>query len=184
MKPTPDADLILDEASVQRCIERMAQELAAHVADPADCALVGIRTRGATLAARLREIIKTRHGWDLPLGILDITLYRDDLSQMSAQPLVRASEIDFDIEGKLIFLIDDVLYTGRTIRSALNALIDFGRPRRILLGVLIDRGHRELPIQADVRGMDLETRLDQQVRVCLVEDDDRDAVLLTPAPES
>jgi pyrimidine operon attenuation protein/uracil phosphoribosyltransferase len=98
-----------------------------------------------------------RHGWDLPLGVLDITLYRDDLSQLAEQPLVRSTEIDFDVSGKLIFLIDDVLFTGRTIRSALDALVDFGRPRRIMLGVLIDRGHREFPIQADVAALTVQT---------------------------
>lgn len=182
-KPDPSpSETLLDEADMSARIAALADALARHVDDPAGCALIGIRTRGATLAARLQQELRIRRGWDLPLGVLDITLYRDDLSRMSGHPLVRATEIEFDVDGKLIFLIDDVLYTGRTIRSALNALIDFGRPGRIMLAVLIDRGHRELPIQADAAGLTVPTSRDQVVRVCFAEDDGREGVFLETRP--
>jgi pyrimidine operon attenuation protein / uracil phosphoribosyltransferase len=182
MPSAPSAEVLLDPQALAEAITAMADGLAGQIVSPEDCALVGIRTRGATLAARLRREIKRTRGWDLPLGVLDITLYRDDLSQLAEQPLVRSTEIDFDVSGKLIFLIDDVLFTGRTIRSALDALVDFGRPRRIMLGVLIDRGHREFPIQADVAALTVETTEQQFVNVYLAEDDGKDEVVLAPRP--
>jgi len=169
---------LLDRDALSGKIAQLAGELAERAGGPENCALVGIRTRGATLARRLHEELKRQRGWEVPLGVLDITLYRDDLSQRSDQPLVQATEIDFDVDGKLIFLIDDVLYTGRTIRSALDALLEFGRPRRIMLGVLVDRGLREFPIQADFAAVTIETDPDQNVRVCFDEDDGREGVLL------
>lgn len=182
MSSGTSSDSLLDREALAEKIARMASDLAERVGDPANCALVGIRTRGATLARRLQQELKRQQGWDVPLGILDITLYRDDLSRRSEQPLVQATEIDFDIEGKLIFLIDDVLYTGRTIRSALDALLEFGRPRRIMLGVLVDRGLREFPIQADIAALTIETDHDQKVRVCFDEDDGQEGVLLEQRP--
>jgi pyrimidine operon attenuation protein / uracil phosphoribosyltransferase len=182
MSASSSAEVLLDEQALARAIASMAKDMARRIVNPDDCALVGIRTRGATLAARLQRELHRARGWDLPLGVLDITLYRDDLSQLAEQPLVRSTEIDFDVSGKLIFLVDDVLFTGRTIRSALDALVDFGRPRRIMLGVLVDRGHREFPIQADVAALSLETTEDQFVNVYLAEDDGRDEVVLASRP--
>lgn len=184
MPDSSPSETLLDESAMAVRIAELAAALARHVADPAGCALVGIRTRGATLASRLQAELRRQRAWDLPLGVLDITLYRDDLSRMSGHPLVRATEIDFDVDGKLIFLIDDVLYTGRTIRSALDALVDFGRPRRIMLGVLVDRGHRELPIQADAAALTIETSADQTVRVCFTEDDGQEGVFLERRPDA
>lgn len=177
----PSTRLLLDEKALDEKIAAMAGGIAACVTEPGDCALVGIRTRGATLAARIQAELHRARGWDIPCGVLDITLYRDDLSRLAEQPLIRPTELDFDIEGKLIILVDDVLFTGRTIRSALEALLEFGRPRRIMLAVLVDRGHREFPIQADIAALSLETTLNQTVQVCLAENDGRNAVLLAPA---
>ena len=140
--------------------------------------LVGIRNRGVYLAKRLAECIKNIEKNDIPVGILDITLYRDDLSLTRSQPVVHKTEIDFDIEGAIIILVDDVLYTGRTIRSALDALIDLGRPQSIQLAVLIDRGHRELPIRPDYVGKNIPTAQEQMVEVHLSEVDGIDEVLL------
>ena len=133
--------------------------------------MIGIRTRGVILAERLQKNIKEIEGCDLPVGILDITLYRDDLTKASTQPVVGETHIDFDLTNKKIVLIDDVLFSGRTIRCALDALIDFGRPSEIQLAVLIDRGHRELPIRADYVGKNIPTSLEQNVRVVLKETD-------------
>ena len=143
-------------------------------------ALVGIRTRGVPIARRIAGIIRDINGHDVPTGALDITLYRDDLMRhaVGPQPIVRKTEIPFSIDEKRILLVDDVLYTGRTIRAALDALIDFGRPKAIQLVVLIDRGHRELPIKADYVGKNLPTSLAQSVQVHLAEIDGRDEVEL------
>src|SRR5205085_2459474 len=141
-------------------------------------ALVGIRTRGVPLARRLAKILKEITGQDVPTGALDITLYRDDLMRhaVGAQPVVRSTDISFSIDDKRILLVDDVLYTGRTIRAALDALIEFGRPRSIQLVVMVDRGHRELPIKADYVGKNLPTSPTQIVKVHLAESDGRDEV--------
>jgi len=145
-----------------------------------DLALVGVRSRGVPLARRLARSIKDITGDDVPTGALDITLYRDDLMRhaVGPQPVVRRTEIPFSIDGRKILLVDDVLYTGRTTRAALDALIDFGRPKAIQLIVLVDRGHRELPIKADYVGKNLPTALDESVQVRLQEIDDRDEVVL------
>jgi pyrimidine operon attenuation protein/uracil phosphoribosyltransferase len=179
--PIP-SNSVLDETALSIKIAEMASQLAKRVQDPSNCALIGIRTRGVTLARRLQEELQRQKGWELPLGVLDITLYRDDLSQLAEHPLVQSTEIEFDVGGKLIFLIDDVLYTGRTIRSALDALLEFGRPQRIMLGVLIDRGLREFPIQADVAALTLDTAREETVRVCFEEDDGRDCVVVEQRP--
>ena len=145
-------------------------------------ALVGIRTRGVPIAKRLARSLKEINGDDVPTGALDITLYRDDLMRhaVGPQPLVRRTEIPFSIDDRKILLVDDVLYTGRTTRAALDALIDFGRPRGIQLIVLVDRGHRELPIKADYVGKNLPTSPEESVQVCLQETDNRDEVVLQP----
>ncbi|MBI5415513.1 MAG: bifunctional pyr operon transcriptional regulator/uracil phosphoribosyltransferase PyrR [Candidatus Omnitrophica bacterium] len=164
---------ILDSDAIRRALTRVAHEILEKNKGVGDLCVVGIRTRGAVLAQRLKDGIRQIEGTEVPVGILDITLYRDDLTLVSAQPLVRETKIDFDITGKKLVLVDDVLFTGRTIRAALDALIDFGRPAEIQLAVLIDRGHRELPIRADYVGKNIPTSLDQNVKVILEEVDSR-----------
>ena len=156
---------LFDAAKVEGCIEALADSILARNGSLDGTILVGIRRRGVPLAERLGSALKRRAGVDVPLGILDITLYRDDLSLISPQPQVRGTEIDLDISGTRTILVDDVLFTGRTIRAALDALSDFGRPRRIELAVLIDRGHRELPIRADYVGRNVPTARSETVEV-------------------
>ena len=143
-----------------------------------DLVIIGIRNRGAFLAQRLRECIRHIDKEIVPVGILDITLYRDDLTQIETHPVVRKTEIEIDITDKKVILVDDVLYTGRTVRAALDALIDFGRPKSIQLAVLVDRGHRELPIRPDYVGKNIPTSLKEHVEVYLEEADGRDEVLI------
>ncbi len=170
--------VLMDAERVSRALMRIAHEIVERNRDLGELALVGIRTRGVPLAARLRTNLREITKVDVPVGALDITLYRDDLMRnaVGPQPLVRRTEIPFSIDDKKILLVDDVLYTGRTIRAALDALIDFGRPKSIQLIVLVDRGHRELPIKADYVGKNLPTSLTQSVRVHLTETDGRDEV--------
>ena len=170
--------LIKNDAELNRTLDRVAHEIIERHTSLDDVALVGIRTRGVFIARRLRERIKKFTGAEPLYGELDITLYRDDLSQVSETPLLKATDIPFDITGKTIILADDVLYTGRTIRSALAALSDFGRPARIELAVLVDRGHRELPIKADYVGKNLPTARAEIVKVRLKECDGEDSIKL------
>ncbi|MBZ0167130.1 MAG: bifunctional pyr operon transcriptional regulator/uracil phosphoribosyltransferase PyrR [Candidatus Omnitrophica bacterium] len=165
---------IMDAEGVNRALIRIAHEILEKNKGTGDICLVGIRTRGAFLAHRIKECIKKIEKEDVPVGILDITLYRDDLTLVSSQPIVHKTEIPFDIAGKKLILIDDVLYTGRTIRAALDAVTDFGRPAQIQLAVLIDRGHRELPIRADYVGKNIPTAEDDSVKVLLAETDDQE----------
>ncbi len=167
--PTPTK--IMDKDNIQRAVTRIAHEILEHHKGVENVCLIGIRTRGVLLAERLRDAIKNIEGQDVPVGILDITLYRDDLTLISHQPVVHETLIDFDISDKKIILVDDVLFTGRTIRAALDALVDFGRPQSIELAVLVDRGHRELPIRADYVGKNIPTTLEQNVKVILKESD-------------
>lgn len=169
---------ILDEVEIGHVLKRMAYELLAEHKDMAATALIGIHTRGVFLANRLRDYIHSAEGIDVPVGEIDITLYRDDWTQMSAQPLVKTTDIPFSVEGRQIVLVDDVLFTGRTVRAAMDAIVDFGRPARIELAVLIDRGHRELPIQSNYTGLALKTRRDEMVNVMLAECDGQDQVVL------
>lgn len=169
---------ILDKEAMSRALERIGHEIIEKVGCVEEVAIVGIKNRGAHLGARLADIIKKISGKRPSVGALDITLYRDDLTQVSEQPVVHATEIDFDIDGKKIVLVDDVLYTGRTIRCALDALIDFGRPREIQLAVLIDRGHRELPIRADYVGKNVPTSFEEVVEVRLAETDGKDEAVI------
>jgi len=162
---------IMDQEAIRRAILRMAHEILEKNKGVERLALVGIRTRGVVLAQRLKQAIKDIEGVDVPVGILDITLYRDDLTLVSTKPVVRETAIDFDITDLKIVLVDDVFFTGRTIRAALNALVDFGRPASIQLAVLIDRGHRELPIRADFVGKNIPTAKNQDVKVILGETD-------------
>ena len=157
---------------------RIAHEIVEKNKGIADLCLVGIRNRGVYLAERLAGCIKKIENKDVPVGILDITLYRDDLTLVGSQPLVRKTEIDFDINDKILVLVDDVLYSGRTIRAALDALIDFGRPKSIQLAVLVDRGHRELPIRADYVGKNIPTAKNESVEVRLEEADGKDEVVI------
>jgi pyrimidine operon attenuation protein/uracil phosphoribosyltransferase len=170
----------MDADRIGRSLARIAHEIVERNKGVEDLALVGVRSRGVPLAKRLARHIKEITGDDVPTGSLDITLYRDDLMKnaVGPQPVVRRTEIPFSIDGRKILLVDDVLYTGRTTRAALDALIDFGRPKAIQLIVLVDRGHRELPIKADYVGKNLPTALDESVQVRLQEIDDRDEVVL------
>ncbi len=174
---------ILDNESMGKALERMAHEIMEKARSVDEIAIVGIKNRGAYLAERLADKIKRIAGSRPAVGALDITLYRDDLTQASEQPVVHATEIAFDISGKKIILVDDVLYTGRTIRCALDALIDFGRPGQIQLAVLIDRGHRELPIKADYVGKNVPTSSKEVVEVRLAETDGKDEVVICEKSE-
>jgi pyrimidine operon attenuation protein/uracil phosphoribosyltransferase len=169
---------ILDQEAINRALMRIAHEILEKNKGTNALCLVGIRNRGVYLAKRLSECIKKIENMDVPVGALDITLYRDDLTLVAAQPVVHKTEIDFDISDKNLVLVDDVLFTGRTIRAALDALIDFGRPKSIQLAVLIDRGHRELPIRADYAGKNIPTSLKETVEVRLEESDGKDEVLI------
>jgi len=170
--------VVIDADRMSRTLTRIAHEILERNRELGELALVGIRTRGVPIARRIAHAIHDINGHEVPTGALDITLYRDDLMRhaVGPQPLVRKTEIPFSIDEKRILLVDDVLYTGRTIRAALDALIDFGRPNSIQLVVLIDRGHRELPIKADYVGKNLPTSLAQSVQVHLSEIDGRDEV--------
>jgi pyrimidine operon attenuation protein/uracil phosphoribosyltransferase len=168
----------MDADRIGRTLVRIAHEILERNRGIEHLALVGIRRRGVPLARRLAGTLKEINGHDVPTGALDITLYRDDLMRhaVGAQPVVRSTDIPFSIDDRRILLVDDVLYTGRTIRAALDALIEFGRPKSIQLVVLVDRGHRELPIKADYVGKNLPTSLAQSVQVRLTEIDGRDEV--------
>src|SRR5438128_5082679 len=168
--------MLMDADRMGRTLTRIAHEIVERNRGVEELALVGIRTRGVTLARRLARALRDINGHDVPTGALDITLYRDDLMRhaVGPQPLVRRTEIPFSIDDRRILLVDDVLYTGRTIRAALDALIDFGRPKSIHLIVLVDRGHRELPIKADYVGKNLPTSSSESVQVYLTETDGRD----------
>ncbi len=172
---------ILTKEEVARAVTRISHEILEKNKGPEGLAIVGIRTRGFMLAERIAQAISRIDGSGVAVGALDITLYRDDLSVVAEQPIMHKTEIDFDIEGKNIILVDDVLYTGRTIRCALDALIDFGRPKSIQLAVLIDRGHRELPIRADYVGKNLPTSQKELVQVKLQEIDGEDSVFIEEA---
>lgn len=170
--------VVMDADRIGRSLMRIAHEILERHRGTDNLALIGIRARGVPLAERLAANLKTAGGLDVPTGSLDITLYRDDLMrhQVGPQPILRRTDIPFSIDGKMILLVDDVLYTGRTIRAALDALIDFGRPSAIQLVVLVDRGHRELPIRADYVGRNVPTSRQQSVQVRLQEIDGRDEV--------
>ena len=169
---------VLDKDTIEKSLKRMAHEIVENAKTMDDTVLVGIKYRGAYVAERIADKIKDVAGKRPDVGALDITLYRDDLTQVAEQPIVHATEISFDIEGKRIILVDDVLFTGRTVRCALDALIDFGRPSQIQLAVLVDRGHRELPIRADYVGKNIPTSIKEVVEVRLTESDGKDEVVI------
>ena len=173
---------IIDENGLRRTIVRLAHEIIEHNKGTENLVIVGIRTRGAYLAERIIQEIEKIENVKLPLGILDITMYRDDFRERLKHPKVQQTDIQFDIYEKNIVLIDDVLYTGRTTRAALEALMSFGRSSQIQLAVLVDRGHRELPIKPDYVGKNIPTSIGEEIQVKLREVDDEDCVLLVEAP--
>ena len=171
---------VIDSDEIRRSITRIAHEVLEKNKGAGSIAVVGIRTRGEHLATRLIEEIERIEKVRVPRGIVDITLYRDDVANMSEKPLVRGTDLPFNVDKVSIILVDDVLFTGRTIRAAIDAIIDFGRPKTVQLAVLCDRGHRELPIRADYVGKSLPTSRQEVVEVCLTEADGEDAVYLRP----
>jgi len=173
---------ILDTERIRRMIDRMAHEIAERQKDLADLVFIGIRTRGVPLANRLAARLADLVGKPFPTGTLDITLYRDDLSLVAPQPLLRKTEIDFDLGNRVVVLCDDVLYTGRTVRAALDGLIDLGRPRAVRLAVLIDRGHREIPIEANYVGKSVPTASREVIKVMFAETDGADEVWILEKP--
>jgi pyrimidine operon attenuation protein/uracil phosphoribosyltransferase len=170
--------LILDKTGIDRALTRISHELLEKNKGAKDLVLVGIQRGGVHLARRLAAKIKEIEGVEPPVGSLDITMYRDDLATRKSQPVPQATDITFDIQDKMMVLVDDVLFTGRTIRAALNSIMDYGRPRRIQLAVLVDRGHRELPIRADYVGKNLPTSAKEKVDVMLAEDGVEEKVVI------
>ena len=174
---------ILDKEGIRRSLTRIAHEIIERNKGTKDLVLVGIRRRGVPLAERLAQRIRDIEGHPVPVGILDITLYRDDLTTLAHQPLVRSTEVPFPVSGKIVILVDDVIYTGRTVRAALDAVMDLGRPKVIQLAVLVDRGHRELPIRADYIGKNVPTSSKEVVSVRLKEIDGDERVIILESPE-
>lgn len=170
--------VIMDEIAMKRALTRIAHEIIERNKGVEKVALIGIRRRGGPLAVRLAELINEIEGVKVPVGILDITLYRDDLTTLASQPQVHRTEVFFNINDMNIVLVDDVMYTGRTVRAAMDALIDLGRPRSIQLAVLVDRGHRELPVRADFIGKNVPTSRSETIAVLVKEIDDRDEVVI------
>ncbi|HEY2072993.1 MAG TPA: bifunctional pyr operon transcriptional regulator/uracil phosphoribosyltransferase PyrR [Gaiellaceae bacterium] len=181
--------VLLDAEALSRTLSRIAHEIIEANPELDEVALVGIQTRGVPLAQRLSRLIEERAGASPDLGAVDITFYRDDVTvrggeaPLAPQPVVRETMLDFPLEGRTVVLVDDVLYTGRTIRAAIEALFDYGRPARVQLAVLVDRGHRELPIRPDYVGKNLPTARTERIQVQLVEIDEVDSVLLVSVPE-
>ena len=175
---------VMDAEAIRRSVVRIAHEVVERNKGTQRLALVGIRTRGAILAQRLAKEIAAIDGHSVPVGALDITLYRDDLSRIGPHPVVHATEIPFNVDDLKLVLVDDVLFTGRTIRAALNAINDLGRPSALQLAVLVDRGHRELPIRADYVGKNIPTQITERIDVLLNELDETEAVLLEARAEA
>ena len=185
----PDGHVVMDGDAIERTLSRLAHEIIERNDDLDSVALVGIHTRGVPLSQRLRRLVAERAGVELDLGQLDITFHRDDVHVRAGQaprrrqPVVRDTKLDFELEGRTVILVDDVLYTGRTIRAAIDALLDFGRPARVQLAVLADRGHRELPIRPDYVGKNLPTSRGERVQVQLLEVDELDSVVIVDEAE-
>ena len=169
---------LMTATEIDRTLQRLAHEIVEKSGGTSNLALIGIRRRGVPLAQRIAQSMRNMDGVGVPVGILDITLYRDDLSKVAAQPVLQSSDIPFPVDDKDIVLVDDVLYTGRTIRAAMNGLFDLGRPKRVRLCVLIDRGHRELPLEASFVGRDVQTSDTEIVEVRLNEIDQEERVVL------
>jgi pyrimidine operon attenuation protein/uracil phosphoribosyltransferase len=186
---SPAGRVLLDGEAIGRTLSRIAHEIIERNDDLDSVAIVGIHTRGVPISQRLRRLIEERAGLELDLGQLDITFHRDDVhvrggqAPRHRQPVVRDTKLDFELEGRTVILVDDVLYTGRTIRAAIEALFDYGRPARVQLAVIVDRGHRELPIRPDYIGKNLPTARSERIQVQLVEVDEIDQILLVPNPE-
>ena len=178
-----DKTVLMDSEGIRRALTSIAHEIVEKNKGVDNVVLVGIRTRGVPIAERLAENIEKIEGKKPPVGVLDITLYRDDLSTLAYQPIVRPTELPVDITGKIVVLVDDVLYTGRTIRAALDAIIDNGRPKTIQLAVLVDRGHRELPIRADFVGKNVPTSSKEVISVQLQATDEAENVILREVVE-
>ena len=180
-KKIPDAwKLVVDGDTIGRCISRLSYEIIERNHDLSQLAIVGVRTGGEFLGRRIQERIEKIENKKLPFGVIDITLYRDDLSSFDAQPLLKGTDLPFSIDGKTIILVDDVLYTGRTVRAALDAIIDFGRPRCVQLAILVDRGHRELPIRPDYIGKNLPSNDSESVHLRLKEQGYEDGIYVCP----
>ena len=175
---------IMDNAAINRTLRRIAHEIIEQNRGLENVYLVGIRSRGVPMAKKLSEILTSIEHKDVPVGVLDITLYRDDLSTISHQPVIKGSKIDFDVLNTNVILVDDVLYTGRTVRAAIDAILDFGRPKHIQLAVLIDRGHRELPVKADYVGKNVPTSSDEIIKVSFLETDGEDTVKIVIKEEA
>jgi pyrimidine operon attenuation protein/uracil phosphoribosyltransferase len=175
---------VMDADTIDRSLTRVAHEIVERHREVGRLVLVGIRTRGVPLARRLQGKVQAIEGKELPLGILDINLYRDDITSVGPSAILKETIIHFPIDERRVILVDDVLFTGRTVRAALDGLMDFGRPKSIELAVLVDRGHRELPIRADYVGKNVPTSLEEMVQVLLQEEDGRDEVLLVKRPET
>src|SRR5690348_9520253 len=175
--------VVLDRDDIRRTLVRIAHEIVERNAEPDRLAIVGIHRRGAILAARLKRLVDDLLDANIPLGDLDISFYRDDLGQRPEAPVVHASHLDFPVDGATVVIVDDVLYTGRTVRAAIEALFDYGRPDRVQLAVLADRGHRELPIRPDFVGKNLPTSRSERIQVQLLEVDEVDQILLVPNAE-
>ena len=173
-----EQSLIVDKMGIDRALTRISHEILEKNKGASNLALIGIQRGGVHLANRLARKIREIEGVAIPVGNLDITMYRDDLGTRKSQPVPKATDISFDVQDKEIILVDDVFYTGRTIRAALNSIMDYGRPKHIQLAVLVDRGHRELPIRADFVGKNIPTAFHQQVEVMLEEDGEEEKVII------
>jgi pyrimidine operon attenuation protein/uracil phosphoribosyltransferase len=178
LKMSRKRKVIMTAQDIERALDRIALQILERNIQTREIVIVGIHTGGVFLADRLHSIIEKREKINLPSGSLDITLYRDDWSRVSQNPIVKKTDISFEVEGKILILVDDVIYTGRTIRAALDAIMDFGRPSSIQLAVLVDRGGRELPVQPDYTGMEIKVGVEQHIQVLLHEAADVDEVVL------
>ena len=174
----PEPKVVLDGEDMRRTLTRIAHEIVENGGDPGALALVGIHRRGAVLADRLQSLIAELHDIDVPLGDLDISFYRDDVTMRGGAPVVHATHLDFDVDARTVVIVDDVLFTGRTVRAAIEALFDYGRPARVQLAVLADRGHRELPLRPDYVGKNLPTARSERVFVRVRELDGEDSVTI------
>jgi len=179
----PEQKVVLDGDDMRRTLVRIAHEIVERNAEPQRLAIVGIHRRGAILGARLKALIDDLLDGDVPLGDLDISFYRDDVASTTSSPVVHASHLDFGVDDRTVVIVDDVMFTGRTVRAAIEALFDYGRPARVQLAVVADRGHRELPIRADYVGKNLPTSRDERVNVLVEELDGRDEVTISGGPD-